>query len=375
MIQNPVALDSNGNLVSASEALKHQDYYCICHTCHGRMRLVEGPLVQPHFRHIDPNVNHSSETLLHEYAKHYIAQQIRQSEHFIISYNVEESCCKERCGFDRNYCKLHKFDSWDIKQYGYNTVEIEKDVKTEKGHFTPDVLIASNKFSKDPIFIEVEVTHPCTVEKLQSGYRIIEIKLPEDYNITQHPLGFKRLKEGDIGNGIWIKFHNFTKNRLRESDEPLDKKDIKAIILKNDGKVSYIFNNLECSKYGKKIWRGSKIEVHFAIDYFEKFKVTTLKAVAALYGIPCKNCRFCGQLEYEYGRFNYKIPVCGRTKKMITSGNDAETCQDYSFSERNALKWASRLKDTSYVAVDKNGIIMNPLMYRRELRNGGMLTP
>ena len=60
---------------------------------------------------------------------------------------------------------------------------------------------------------------------------------------------------------------------------------------------------------------------------------------------------------------------------MITSGSDAETCQDYSFSERNALKWASRLKDTSYVAVDKNGKIMNPLMYRRELRNGRMLTP
>jgi hypothetical protein len=185
------------------------------------------------------------------------------------------------------------------------------------------------------------------------------------------------LKEGDIGNGIRIKFYNFTKNRLRESDEPLDKKEIKAIILKNDGKVVYIFNNLVCSKYGKKIWRGSKIEVHFAIDYFEEFKVTSLKAVAALYGIPCKNCRFCDQLEYEHGRFNYKkkIPVCGRTKKMITSGNDAETCQDYSFSERDALEWASRLKETTYVAVDKNGKIMNPLMYRRELRSGGMLTP
>lgn len=375
MIQNPVALDSNGNLVSASEALKHQDYYCICHTCHGRMRLVEGPLVQPHFRHIDPNVNHPSETLLHEYAKHYIAQQIRQSERFIISYHVEESCCKEICGFNRKYCKHQKFNSWDIKQYGYNSVEIEKEIKTEKGHFTPDVLIASNKYPNDPIFIEVEVTHPCTVEKLQSGYRIIEIKLPEDYNITQHPLVFNNLKEGDIGNGIQIKFHNFTKNRLRESDEPLDKKEIKAIILKNDGKVAYIFNNLVCSKYGKKILRGSKIEVHFAIDYFEKFKETPLKAVAALYGIPCKDCMFCSQLEYEYGRFDFKIPVCGRSKKKITFWNDVETCQDYSFCEQNALKWASGLKETNYVAIDKNGKIMDPLMYRRELRNGRMLTP
>ena len=361
MIQNPVALDSNGNLVSASEALKHQDYYCICPTCHGRMRLVEGPLVQPHFRHIDPNVNHPSETLLHEYAKHYIAQQIRQSECFIISYNVKVCCCKEICGFNRKYCKHQKFNSWDIKQYGYNSVEIEKEIKTEKGLFTPDVLIASNKHPNDPIFIEVEVTHPCTVEKLQSGYRIIEIKLPEDYNITQHPLGFNSLKEGDIGNGIWIKFHNFTKNRLQKSNKPLDKKEIKAIILKNDGKVSYIFNNLECSKYGKKIWRGSKIEVHFAIDYFEKFKETPLKAVAALYGIPCKDCMFCSQLGYEYGLLNYKRPVCVRLKKKITLWNNAETCQDYSFSEQNALKWASGLKETTYVAIDKNGKIMDPL--------------
>ncbi len=375
MIQYPVALDSNGNLVSASKASKHQDYFCICRTCHGRMRLVEGPLVQPHFRHIDPIVYHSSETLLHEYTKHYIAQQINQSERFFISYYVEEKCCKELCGFDRNFCINQKYNRWDIKQYGFNKVEIEKDVKTEKGHFTPDVLIASNKYPNDPIFIEVEVTHPCTVEKLHSGYRIIEIKLPKDYNLMQHPLGIDSLKEGDIGNGIWIKFHNFIKNRQRETSKPLDYKEIKAIILKNDGKVAYIFKQLVCSKYGKKIWRGSEIEVHFAIDYFEKYKVTPLKAVAALYGIPCKNCRFCGQLEYEYGRSNYEIPICGRTKKIITSGNDAETCQGYSFSERNALKWASRLKETNYVAIDKNGKLLNPLMYRRGLRSGGLFTP
>lgn len=375
MIQNPVALDSNGNLVSASEALKHQDYYCICNTCHGRMRLVEGPMVQPHFRHIDPNVNHPNETFLHEYAKHHIAQQISCSEQFFISYTIEEKCCKEICGFDRKNCNLQKFDRWDIKQYGYNTVVIEKNVKTEKGPFTPDVLIESHRFPDNPIFIEVEVTNPCTDEKLQSGYRIIEIKLPEDYNMMEHPLKIDSLKEGDMGNGIWIKFHNFTKNRQRESNEPLDKKEIKAIILKNDGKVAYIYSNLVCSKYGNKIWRDSEIEVHFAIDYSEQFQVTPLKAVAALYGIPCKNCRFCGQLEYEYARFNYrKIPICGRSKKIITLGNDAEICQDYSFSERDALKWASRLKETTYVAVDKNGKTMNPLMYRRELRSGGMHT-
>lgn len=72
MIQNPYALDSDGNLVSANAAEKHEIYFCV--TCGGKMYLAggEGKQMQAHFRH-ESGVEHSGETFLHDYTKRYFA--------------------------------------------------------------------------------------------------------------------------------------------------------------------------------------------------------------------------------------------------------------------------------------------------------------
>ena len=357
MIQNPYALDSDGNLVSANAAEKHEIYFCV--TCGGKMYLAggEGKQMQAHFRH-ESGVEHSGETFLHDYTKRYFAQLIKQSDCFRIGFDIEERCCKEICRFDRRNCKRWVPVIWDLKERKYDKVEIEKPY----GDFQPDVLLTSGKYPGDPIFIEIEVTHPCTEEKIRSGFRIIEIKLPEDYDVTLHPLEFDSLVEGNCGNGIRVKFYNF-KNRQRESDKPLRKEEIRAIALRDDGKIVYMFNNLDCSEYGKKIRRDSIVEVHLALDDYEKTTMA-FKAVATLYGIPCKNCRFCSA---AYENVDYSGYACLHTEQKIKLGNEAENCKQYAYSRYNALKWASRIKESAYIVIDKNGEYVFPIFVNEEL--------
>lgn len=230
--------------------------------------------------------------------------------------------------------------------------------------FQPDVLLTSSRYLNDPIFIEIEVTHPCTEEKIRSGFRIIEIKLPEDYDVIRHPLDIDCLIEGYYGNGIQVKFYNF-KNRQRESETPMEGKDIRVIVLKENGKV-FMFDSIACSKYGTKIFDDSVIEVHFARKLFDKTPVTAYKAVAALYGIPYDNCRMCSVQKNETGRYKKRLE-CSYDNVEIKYGDRAKNCPKYSFSRFETLRWASRVDESTYIVVDKNGNFVFPVFVKEEL--------
>lgn len=359
MIQNPCALDPNGNLVSANAAVRKENYSCV--TCGGKMYLAggEGKQMQAHFRH-ESGVEHSGETFLHDYTKRFIAQSILQSNCFYIGFDIEERCCKEICRFDRKSCRRRVPVRWDLKKRNYDKVEIEKPYN----NFQPDVLLTSSRYLNDPIFIEIEVTHPCTEEKIRSGFRIIEIKLPEDYDVIRHPLDIDCLIEGYYGNGIQVKFYNF-KNRQRESETPMEGKDIRVIVLKENGKV-FMFDSIACSKYGTKIFDDSVIEVHFARKLFDKTPVTAYKAIAALYGIPYDNCRMCSVQKYETGRYKKRLE-CSYDNVEIKYGDRAKNCPKYSFSRFETLRWASRVDESTYIVVDKNGNFVFPVFVKEEL--------
>jgi hypothetical protein len=363
MILHPAAYDVDNKIVLAINAVKHQEYKCL--TCGGRMCLAGGEdsRIRVHFRHIDPGKEHSfnRETFLHEYTKQRIQQQMKQSERYMIGFNVEKTCGKELCGFDnRIYCKQREMYWWDLKECGYDIIRVEEKTKDGKEYdrFRSDVLLERSKCSSDPIFIEVKVTHPCSTEKKNSGVRIIEIEIPLDYDVEEHPLNFDRLVEGDMGNGITVRFYNF-KNRNRKTSESLDKKEIKAIVWKDDGSVVYLFHNQSCSKYGTRIWRGSKREIHFAIDYSDKAPVLAMKAVAALHGIPCKNCRFCSVEKQEYGRYRKKR-FCNVTGEDIGYGDLAEKCEHYSFSTEEPINILSAFSYIKYVVVNADGSVEKP---------------
>lgn len=364
MIQNPAALDSDGNLVLAKNAVKHKDYHCV--TCNGRMRLAGGDntQMQLHFRHVDTKGSHpfTEETFLHDYAKHYVARQIETSDEFDVGYWVSEICCNDDCPLNNFNCSQNVIISENIKKY-YDSVQIEE---WHRG-FKPDILITGKRFEKDPIFIEIDVTHECDLEKIHSGIRIIEIKLPRDFN--PEDLSLPELIENRNGfqykNGIEIKFYNFKKKHQIKADKPFDErmhKKLKAIVHREDGSTPIW--TLDCYEYGKKMRRDNVAEVQFAIED-DKFKYTSAKAVAFLNGIPCKDCRLCSFAE-EY-TWSSKCR-CSKTKQEITSGRAAESCVQYKLNRYNALKWASKFDAHWYIILDKAGNKIIPANVERELR-------
>ena len=364
MIKYPFALDSNdaaGKLVSTADACKKQDYFCII--CKGRMRLAggKGTQKQLYFFHNDPGIEHPGETFLHDYVKRYIAELFLKADKFEIQYYVEEICCKEICRFDRRMCKKRKLSNkYDLKKY-YDKVEIEKHLDND---FQPDVYLTSEKHPQEPIFIEIEVTHACSEEKKNLGTRIIEIKLPKNYDIEKHPLKLDCLKEGNMGNGIEVKFHNFNKNRQQISKEAYGGKDIHVIALKKNGSIGYFFNNIDCAAYGTKICKDSIKEVHLAMGNYNRTTIS-FKAIANLYGIPCKNCRFCPTPKSENGWYKKKLE-CSYTKKEIKYGSEAEKCPHYFFSRYEALTWALRINESAYIVVDKDGNYVWPIDVQAE---------
>lgn len=370
MIQNPYALDTEGNLVSAVEAVKKQDYYCV--TCKGRMRLAggNGTRIQSHFRHIDTSVEHSGETFLHDYTKHYIANQISKLDVFEIGYWTSEICCNDDCPFGNNNCINEKPPKrYNIKQY-YDGIEVEGTYKLKVGGmekvFRADILFTSKRFEDKPIFIEIAVTHECEPEKKKSGIRIIEIIIPPDLDYNK--LSITRLIENKKGhvyeNDVRVRFYNFNKNRHEKSKQPFGDKKMKAIIYKEDGSIPIW--DIDCDEYGRKICRDSVKEIHFAIEP-DNFRYTPAKAIAKINGIPCKDCRFCSSCENNPWSQTTKY-VCNETKEEIKGGKVAEKCSNYQNNEMKTLEWASKIDSSSYTILDKSGNRIIPVNVAYELK-------
>lgn len=173
-----------------------------CLACGAEMRAKLGDYNQHHFAHM-PGTSCCGETYLHYLAKTELKKAFDESETFEISYKRKVRCCKECVLRDDEKCIDYQFESFDLKKY-YDTCSLEKYVNG----FCADLLFLNSKNSKiPPLFIEIEVSHPCSQEKLDSGLKIVEIKLKSDYEIFELIRQPLRIEESEA-----IKFHNFKQN-------------------------------------------------------------------------------------------------------------------------------------------------------------------
>ncbi len=168
------------------------------------MTPVIGLKKQPHFRH--KKDIHSYESYLHKLAKERLKELFDTSEKFEI-YNCVEYRCDKNCEL---YCKMRNSQptycnsTRDLK-LTYDKCEIEKEYKG----FIADLLLTSSKNPDiDPIFLEISHKHDCEQEKLDSGIKIIELKVKDDRDLK-----FKLpLKESDRRLNFKdrnIRFYNF----------------------------------------------------------------------------------------------------------------------------------------------------------------------
>lgn len=180
------AVDENGKTVCIKDVTnktRYNKFYC--KNCGEEMIPVLGKVRDKHFRHKVINPSCSYESYIHKIGKEKIMERFYTQESFLASYYTEYSCSKTNiCHFkeklDNLKCNMRERQTIDLKHL-YDTC---KDEKYYKG-FCADLLLTHSEHpEREPILIEIAFTHDCDKEKVDSGIRIIEIKVNDDMDFS-----------------------------------------------------------------------------------------------------------------------------------------------------------------------------------------------
>lgn len=304
-----------GNEIIPIEKVDKNERHAHTYTCMGcgaEMIPKMGNKNAWHFAHKGNDDNCNSETYLHKLAKRLIREKFESPEPLKIRYNRYGKCSGvNNCPFcDDFYCQVSKDSDYDLKDY-YDTCQEEAPIKG----YIADLLLSSSKHSEwDPVLIEIHVSHKSTDEKLNSGLKIIEIKinseedivclLREDF-ITEN-YGPHLYLERSIKRRI--SFHNFDKN-----PGIIGERIIPRFILYSSGKFRISWNE-SCHTVKRKIDPKSIFEVSIQMDFTNEH-VFEIGYVIALQHIPdFKSCKLC-----KY--YNILYDMCNLYKKFGTPQN------------------------------------------------------
>lgn len=178
MIKYNYAKDENGNIVRIDNAVKGQKYYCI--GCGKAISAKLGEIRHHHFSH-KRGEQCDNEGYLHKLAKWKIVELFQKNDSFFISYYRKRHCKNETCFFksDTNCVSNELEDLIDLKQY-YDAIKEEATL----GDFKADILLSnSHKTERQPVAIEIKVTHRCENNKWNSKHKIIEVSIEKEIDV------------------------------------------------------------------------------------------------------------------------------------------------------------------------------------------------
>lgn len=308
MIKFHSAKDANGKTVHISEVTKDNRarYYCI--GCAQEMSAVLGDKREHHFRHKGEHC--SWESYLHKLAKIRLKERFYSQKEFIIKYGVEYKCDKfQNCKWGSRYrkpsCNGKGIEVVDLKKY-YDTCKEE----VFYNGFIADLLLSSSEDpNRPPVFLEISVTHDCEPEKVNSGIRIIELKITNEEDVNRQLFDEEALslntsinRSKTIQELPPVRFYNFQK--IIKNKHPLRRfwvyKDEKGVLRGADEQ-----DGMTCHEVCDNHRNDSLYEVAIPVDvlnqsqkeYFHSFGM--VKAIKQ--GIEvrlcalCKNVVACGQ--------------------------------------------------------------------------------
>lgn len=321
------AYDENNLLVSIDnlekeEALRHS-YHCI--TCGDEMEACIGTHNRPYFRHKQTNNACNPESYVHKLAKLRIKELFNNhSKQFCIQFVRDITCSlKDQCGFYEDYeCKgFCELDPIDLHKF-YDTCLEEQHVD---GYIADLLLSDSMGKIKSPIAIEIWHEHKSTQSKIESGIKIIEIRVKKEEDIDKFTTDL--LREHDVD------FYNFN---------PKHKLDCGQIIrFEYFRSGSAYVNNLDeiifCDKLHTKINPKSMIELNVPVGYLSYPNTYHAGLVYLLdKGMDIRNCMLC-RYYHGYESIN-EAPMCGLYKRFDTpvypKQKEALTCQYFKFNDK-----------------------------------------
>lgn len=331
------ALDECGNLTdinTLSEEDRHAHSYK-CLGCGAEMLPRMGQVRTWHFAHRG-NEACSSETYLHNLAKRLVKEKFDSADAFEIEYHRTTTCSNlETCKFAVEHdCKETKTEKYDLKEY-YDTCKEEQPVNG----FVADLLITdSRKPERAPVLIEIQVSHKSTEEKINSGLKIIELKIKTEEDILallRSPLretqgsdyGFGRNKDADRA----VKFFGFK----RDGFAPLAVRHIPHFYMYKSGKA--YFDNLDeefspCREAQNKKNKYASMEIAIDCGRFDRefspYEYGYM--IARQNDLQIRTCYLCKY--WKYNDFD-GLNLCCLYKKCGTpqhpEPNEAMTCSYY----------------------------------------------
>jgi len=327
------AIDDTGNLVHIDSIEEGKTYYCP--VCRGEFVAKRGNIRDHHFAHKGDIC--SWETYLHQVAKLKIAEWLKNAESIYLS--IVSVCDKKKeCVLAKNSCKGNS-KVFDLKQY-YQYAGIEMSF----GNFQPDILLGKrSNLEKDPLFIEIFVTHGCSPEKIKSGYRIIEFEIESEEDID------KIIKSNSIAESGKVKIYNF--NNPKCSDI---KHELARYTIFTSGKAHWEQTNcteIESSKRGI-------CQIYFPIeasDFADMYQWAL--ATAHEKGVAFKSCNLCEFSVYNdyYGDRVCKLYKTRQGNKMCRDNNPNE-CDKYCVGKYGRINNAISASIDSFPYVLKDNI-------------------
>ncbi len=289
-------------------AEKGRRYYCV--GCGAEMIVKEGSERCKHFAHKSDSP--TCESYLHKLAKRRIREAFLEAKPFTITLNSRAVCNRE-CLL-KNKCEFDDRQDFDLKKH-YDKCKEE----TSHGGFVADLLLASSENpDRKPVFIEIWVTHECGQKKIDSGLRIIEIKIDSEEDIDAI-VSSRNIVESDDGLNK-NRFYNF-KIKNKQSKEPVseDSRQIYYLWIKDSG--CFMADSYSCAEINTIPEDAHYIVSPFSFSYSWAF----LEFVKR--GVNVKNCRICkyylrGSICPLYERYSlYKKYGTLRISKTVTDKN------------------------------------------------------
>lgn len=363
MIKFHNAFDNEGRIVNIEDIKKVNrapKYFCI--GCGSEMSAVLGDKREHHFRHKEAAC--SWESYLHKLGKKKLKERFETCKDFIIRYVKEYICEKSQECKLANYtqkCNRRELYQINLKEL-YDTCQEEV---VYKG-FRADLMLSHSKYpEREPIFLEISVTHDCEQEKLASGIKIIELKIANENDVLC-PLEEKESLFIDTISELYshrdlpqVRFYNFPRESV--SQRLLQRFwvscDDKGILRGN-----CIEDNLNCQNVETNHREDSIFEIAIPTEVFRNHKEILGFGIMRAFrkGIDIKYCCFCREYNTCICTFNVEKINKENGEKFITK----QCFQMASLTDKNIDKFACASQCGNY---KKDGYLIRIEQYYRKL--------
>ncbi len=358
------AYNSAKELVRIDDAKRQEKYYCVY--CDGEMIPKQGKKNKWHYAHKNVTPHCSYDHYLHTLAEIKLSEWFRDNKNIQIELKTNFECKNwEKCKwsnkddyYDEEYCHWEEHTPFNLKDY-YTDCVVEK----KYGNFVPDICLYNNHKDIDPIFIEINVHHPCEEDKISSKFRIIEIDIEKEEDI-ENIINSSTIPESES-----IRFYNFkrtlNRERLPHKLKPLSKTTLFD---------SYKFYNssCDCINYNKHHKRALVEIVTPLLFYYHPFQdvshldygLLRLTEIAPKFR-TCNLCKYHKIRDYTFDWDNILEPESTQDKsnsifcclyktlkkEKYCKSTDAMTCSAYKLFGSDRIKAIRKYYNTNEVYI------------------------